>query len=263
MLKTQFSWDMQRSKAKSDKPSFCHLLMLIGLRRPHHTKYLEAAKTTERCNWKWSAITELAQLQSTGPSGLVLLRGGKLACQYLLEFHKIPKSCIHTTKEHTQMFTPQKNTRAFTLYANQLQKVVSQCEHPCKFPYVLDFSLTCTMNAANCWGMTNICSLYYKNQDTWIILQTWSPIAAWMKLKSTSYVDFVSRVLGLYRTPTKSSISSDSRLLPPFTLLNSSFSAIFCRLKSKTRATKQACVYQCWVLLKQSSKAISPTNYGY
>ena len=66
-----------------------------------------------------------------------------------------------------------------------------------------------------------------------ISIITWSPIAACIKLKRTSYVDLVSLVFGLYRTPAKSDDSSDRRLLLVLLLVKSSFSIIFWRLQEK------------------------------
>ncbi len=56
---------------------------------------------------------------------------------------------------------------------------------------------------------------------------TWSPRAAWMKLRRISYVSLVSLVLGLYTMPTISSIPSDSSVKPFILFMSCLSSSLF------------------------------------
>lgn len=56
---------------------------------------------------------------------------------------------------------------------------------------------------------------------------TWSPRAAWMKLRRISYVSLVSLVLGLYTMPTISSIPSDSSVNPFILFMSCRSSSLF------------------------------------
>lgn len=63
---------------------------------------------------------------------------------------------------------------------------------------------------------------------------TWSPRAAWMKLRRISYVSLVSLVLGLYTMPTISSIPSDSSVKPFILLMSCLSSSLFLLLHHTT-----------------------------